>query len=108
MIISSDAGIFKLTSRLIGELPEGDANFHAELFHITNNVQDRFKLSLSLFDPFPSGSHTKASRPGVFGVSGFRENRLPIHQTFRLHPGIVAGTLGAVAAVLAASPGLNA
>jgi hypothetical protein len=108
VIIGRDAGILELAGRLIGQLAQRDTNLHAELLHVPDNIENRFKLGFSFPDSFPSGSHAKASGPRGLGLPSLGENVLAFHQPFGFYSGAISGALGAVTAVLTTAPGLDA
>ncbi len=108
VIVGGDAGLLELAGCLVGQLPQGHAHLHAEFFHVPDNLENGCKLGLSLADALPGGPHAEAPGSGSLGLTGLGEDGLAIHQPFGFHAGVVAGALGTVGAVLAASAGLDA
>ena len=100
MIVGGHSSIFELAGRFIRELSQCDTNFHAELFHVPHNIENRLELGLALANPLPSSPHAESPSACGFGLTRFRKNRIPLHEWLGFYPCCVTRTLGAVTAVL--------
>ncbi len=90
------------------DLAERDANFHAELADFAHGLEHLLKLRCAIAHAFPGRAHAEAS--SALCACAFRgsENVGKREQIFALQTGRVMRTLRAVAAIFAATAGLDA
>ena len=65
MIVGSDTSLLELTGFFITELPEGDADLHAELADFADCFEHRVEAAISRFHSFPGGSHAEAGGSAI-------------------------------------------
>lgn len=108
VIVGCDAGGFELPGGGWRQRTERDANFQAKLTDRPDDFENGFELPGAFTDAFPRGPHAEARRTAAFGAARHRQDFVKAEQFFRFHVGVIPGTLGAVRAIFAASPGLEA
>ena len=108
MIVGRDAGLLQLTSFLITELSEGNADLHAEFADFANRFEHGVESAVAGFHSFPCGSHTETGGATFACFPGQGKDIVTSHELPGLDPGIVTCALCAVGAILAAPPGFHA
>ena len=108
MIVGGHACFLELASLLVTELAEGDADLHAELAHLADGLEHRLETAVAGFHTLPRRAHAEAGGAALAGLLGKRKDLVASHELSGLHAGVIAGALGAVGAVLAASARLHA
>ena len=100
VVVSGHPGLPQRFGFLRPDLPERDADFHAERRHAADDVKDVIKALGSHPDPLPCRPHAEPGRAGLAGREGAVHHGLPLHEALGFHVGIVAGGLRAIRAVL--------
>ena len=107
VIVGGDTGVFQLARFGLAELAERHTHFHAERGDVAHDVEDVIEFLGAAAHAFPGRSHAEACGAAGLCGAGFLHHLFLFHELLALHAGAVARALGAVAAVFAASAGLD-
>lgn len=107
MVVSGDARFFEAYRLLWAKFSEGDADLHAELGNVLDDVDDLLKTLRAAAHAAPRRAHAEAGGTGFRGDLGALHDVAFCHQALGFHAGFVAGGLGAVRAILGAAAGLD-
>ncbi len=108
VVVGGDTGFLEVGGFFRAEFAEGDADFHAELGNVAHDVEYLVEFLGAFAHAFPRRAHAEAGGAVRTGGEGAFHDLLLRHELLRLHARGVAGALGAVAAVFAATAGLDA
>ena len=101
-------GILELLRLDRSEVAEGDADFHAELADVADGVEHLLKFRVAVAHAFPCGTHAEAGGAVFAGALCGGHDVLFHQEPSCVHARGIAGALGAIAAILAATAGLDA
>ena len=107
MVVSSHAGILELAGLGEAELPEGHADFHAELADFADGAEHLLEFCVTTAHPLPRRTHTEARGPILPRAPRHLQHGVGFHEAAGFDIRGVAGALRAVAAVLGAAAGLD-
>ena len=108
VVVGGHAGGFELLRGLVGELAECNADLHAELADFADGFENGIEGVGPFADAFPSRAHAEAGRAVGPGAAGDLQDFVCGHEVFSVDACLVAGALGAVGAILAATPRFDA
>lgn len=108
VVISGYAGFAKSAGGIGAQVAQGYAYFHAQLAYLANGLQYGFEARVAIAHALPGGAHAKAGTAGLGGAAGDGHDFGGGHEALGLNACIIAGALGAVAAILATAAGFDA
>jgi len=108
VIISGDSRGFEFPRFYEPDLTQRDANFHAELAHFMNDLQDALEFVRTVSDTAPRRAHAKSRRALCTRAPGRGHDMLKRQQIFAFDAGRIMSRLCALSAIFAASASLDA
>ena len=108
MVVGGHAGCLELHGFREPELPEGDANLHAQLGNFPHDVKHLLEFRVAAAYAAPGRPHAKTRRAVLPGRFGRGQYLIGLQQPLRLDSRLIMSALRAIAAVLAAAAGFDA